>query len=208
MVGAPLDPRTARTSVEPPTRAGRRGKVRGPTRAAGRPRSSLPVSTQMLHRLRRRPSSAMVVALLALFVALDGPATAARLIDGRAIKEGSITNKQVRNGTLGTQDLSKTALKRLQVTPAGSVAATQLARKSVDASKLADGAVGGAALAPGSVDATKLTDGLIGPGQLGAGAVTGSKLADGAVGAAALLDGGLQTRDIGDFYGSVMVKKW
>jgi hypothetical protein len=150
----------------------------------------------------------MVVALLALFVALDGPATAARLIDGRSIMEGSITNKQVRNGTLGTQDLSKTALKRLQVTPAGSVAAAQLARKSVDASKLADGAVGGAALAPGSVDATKLTDGLIGPGQLGAGAVTGSKLADGAVGAAALLDGGLQTRDIGDFYGSVMVKKW
>ncbi|MDX6716553.1 MAG: hypothetical protein QOH30_3111, partial [Baekduia sp.] len=28
----------------------------------------------------------MVVALLALFVALDGPATAARLIDGRSIK--------------------------------------------------------------------------------------------------------------------------
>ena len=51
----------------------------------------------------------MVVALLALFIALDGPATAARLIDGSSIKRNSITNRQVRNGTLGTQDLSKSA---------------------------------------------------------------------------------------------------
>ncbi|HEV7750135.1 MAG TPA: hypothetical protein VGO71_01265 [Baekduia sp.] len=147
----------------------------------------------------------MVVALLALFVALDGPATAARLIDGRSIKANSITNKQIRNGTLGTQDLSKTALKRLQATPAGSITASQLARKSVDASKLADAAVGSSALAPGAVDAGKLTDGAIGPGQLAAGAVTAWKIADGAVGAAAVADGGLQTRDVGDFYGSVSV---
>jgi hypothetical protein len=147
----------------------------------------------------------MVVALLALFVALDGPATAARLIDGRSIKTSSITNKQIRNGTLGTQDLSKTALKRLQATPAGSITAKQLAPKAVDGSKLADRAVGPAALAPASIDASKLTDGLIGPAQLGAGAVTGSKIADGSVGAAAVADGGLQTSDLGDFFGSVSV---
>jgi hypothetical protein len=159
----------------------------------------------MLHRLRRRPSSAMVVALLALFVALDGPATAARLIDGRSIKANSITNKQIRNGTLGTQDLSKTALKRLQATPAGSITAKQLAPKAVDGSKLADGAVGAAALAPAAIDASKVADGAIGPGQLGMGAVTASKVGDGAVGAAAVADGGLQTRDLGDFFGSVSV---
>jgi hypothetical protein len=147
----------------------------------------------------------MVVALLALFVALDGPATAAHLIDGRSIKSNSITNKQIRNRTIGTQDLSKTALKRLQATPAGSITAAQLAAKAVDGSKLADGAVGAGALAPKSVDASKLTDGLIGATQLGMGSVTPSKLADGAVGAAAVADGGLQTPDLGDFYGSVSV---
>ena len=147
----------------------------------------------------------MVVALLALFVALDGPATAARLIDGRSIKANSITNKQIRNGTLGTQDLSSTAMKRLRITPPGSITASQLARKSVDGSKLADGAVGSSALAPVSVDATKVADGAIGPGQLGMGAVTSSKIGDGAVGAAAVADGGLQTRDLGDFFGSVSV---
>jgi hypothetical protein len=36
-------------------------------------------------------------------------------------------------------------------------------------------------------------------------AVTSSKIADGSIGAAAIADGGLQTRDLGDFAGSVSV---
>ena len=35
--------------------------------------------------------------------------------------------------------------------------------------------------------------------------MTSSKIADGSVGAAAIADGGLQTRDLGDFYGSVTI---
>jgi hypothetical protein len=157
----------------------------------------------------------MVVALLALFIALDGPAAAARLIDGGSIKRNSITNKQVRNGTLGVQDLSKRAVKTLQTTPSKSVGASQLrdgtvgakalAGKAVDASKLADGAVGNTQLAGKAVDASKVADGAVGPTQLAADAVTSSKVADGAIGAAAVADGGLQTRDLGDFYGTVSV---
>jgi hypothetical protein len=147
----------------------------------------------------------MVVALLALFVALDGPATAARLIDGKTIKRNSVTNRQIRNGTIGTQDLSKTAFKSLRATPAGSITAKQLAARAVNASKLAGGAVGTGALAPKAVDAGKLADGAVGPTQLAGGAVTSSKIGDGAVGALAVADGGLQTRDLGDFYGSVSV---
>jgi hypothetical protein len=127
----------------------------------------------------------MVVALLALFVALDGPAIAARLIDGRSIKRNSITHQQIRNGTIGSQDLSKAALKALRATAPGSIGANQLAANAVDASKLADGAAG--------------------PAQLAQNAVTSSKLAVGAVGATAVADGGLQTRDLGDFSGSVSV---
>ncbi|HWI72604.1 MAG TPA: hypothetical protein VNT55_11660 [Baekduia sp.] len=157
----------------------------------------------------------MVVALLALFIALDGPATAARLIDGGSIKRNSITNKQVRNGTLGVQDLSKRAVTTLQATPSksvgtkqlrdGAVASKALAAKAVDASKVADGAIGNTQLAGKAVDANKLADGAVGPTQLAADAVTSSKVADGAIGAAAVADGGLQTRDLGDFYGTVSV---
>jgi hypothetical protein len=157
----------------------------------------------------------MVVALLALFVALDGPATAARIVSGSSIKRNSITNKQIRNGTLGRQDLSKRAQAYLRTTPAGSVGANQLragavggkalADKAVDTAKLADGAVGNSKLAGRSVDGGKLTDGAVGSGQLAAGAVTASKVAGNAVGGAAIADGNLQTQDLGDFYGTVRV---
>jgi hypothetical protein len=159
----------------------------------------------MPHRLRRRPSPAMVVALLALFVALDGPATAARLIDGRSIKRNSITTSQVRNRTLGTQDLSAKATKTLRTTPRDSITAAHIRAKAVDATKLADGAVGAGALAPKSVDATKLADGSVGSAALGAASVTPSKLADGVVGSAAVANGGLQAQDIGDFFGYVYI---
>jgi hypothetical protein len=170
----------------------------------------------MSHRLKgRRPSASMVVALLALFIALDGPATAAHLVSGSSIKRNSITNRQVKNGTLGRQDLSKSAQKYLRTTPARSVGANQLrdgavgskalAGKAVDASKLADGAVGNTQLAGKSVDAGKLADGAVGSAQLAPGAVTAQRVADGAIGAAAIADGGLQTKDLGDFYGTIVV---
>jgi hypothetical protein len=159
----------------------------------------------MSHRLRRRPSPAMVVALLALFVALDGPATAARLIDGKSIRQNSITSSRIRNRTLGTQDLSRRALTTLERTPKASVGSAELRPKAVDATKLADSAVGASALAARSVDASKLGDASVGSVALAPAAVTPSKIADGAVGAAAVADGGLQAPDIGDFFGSMSV---
>jgi hypothetical protein len=157
----------------------------------------------------------MVVASLALFVALDGPATAARFISGSSIKPNSITNRQVRNRTLGVQDLSKSAVRTLQTTPSKSVGSKQLrdhvvgtralADRAVDATKIAPGAVGNSHLAGKSVDAGKLADGAVGSTQLATDAVTSAKVADGAIGAGAIADGSLQTRDVGDFYGSVSI---
>jgi hypothetical protein len=147
----------------------------------------------------------MVVALLALFVALDGPATAARLIDGKSIKRNSITTGQIRNRTLGTQDLSARAVKSLQTTPRDSVTTPQIRAKAIDAGRLADSAVGTGALAPHAVDSSKLADGSVGTAALAPASVTPSKIADGAIGTAAIADGGLQGTDVGDFFGSVVV---
>ncbi|HEY6760165.1 MAG TPA: hypothetical protein VI318_11770 [Baekduia sp.] len=169
----------------------------------------------MPHLPRRRPSAAMVVASLALFAALDGPATAERLISGSSIERNSITTTQVRNRSLGVQDLSTAALKTLRQTPSKSVGNVQLrdgavgtkalADKSVDATKVAPGAVGNSQLAGKSVDGGKLADGAVGPAQLGTDAVTSAKVADGSIGSAAVADGALQTRDLGDFYGVVSI---
>ena len=55
----------------------------------------------------RRPSPASVIAPSALFVALGGPAQAARLIDGDDIRKGTVGSKQVKDRSLKPRDLSK-----------------------------------------------------------------------------------------------------
>jgi hypothetical protein len=58
-----------------------------------------------------RQSPALVVATIALCVALTGTAvaTTAVLITGKQIKDGSVTGADIKNGSLGVVDLSKSA---------------------------------------------------------------------------------------------------
>ena len=123
----------------------------------------------------RRPSPALIIALLALFVALGGPAQARRLINGKDIRKGTVRSKQVKDHTLSTRDLSKSAVRSLQTTPA----------KSITAGKLADGAVTTGKLAPG--------------------AVTGVAVADGSLSGADILDGTLSTQDVTRYAGRFRV---
>jgi len=134
---------------------------------------------------RRRPSPAMVVALIALFVALGGPAQAKRLIDGASIRKGTITSKQIKNGSVAKADLTKAAVRSLTQTPPSSVRSAQIA--------------------DGSVLAPDLGLGSVGSGQLAPGAVTASKLATDSIGGGSVANGSLQTVDIGSFTGSVNV---
>ncbi|HYI35230.1 MAG TPA: hypothetical protein VEX39_01380 [Thermoleophilaceae bacterium] len=72
----------------------------------------------------RRPRASTVIASLALFVALGGSATAATLITGAKVKNGTLTGKdlkrssltgtQVKNGSLTASDLSKRSLGSLK----------------------------------------------------------------------------------------------
>jgi hypothetical protein len=54
------------------------------------------------------------VALVALFVAFSGTATAALVMTGKNIKDGTITGQDVKNRTLGTKKLSKKAVTSLR----------------------------------------------------------------------------------------------
>lgn len=62
-----------------------------------------------MNRMRRRPSPALVVSLVALFIALGGTSYAAL-----SIPKNSVGSPQVINGSLGTTDLSKKARKALK----------------------------------------------------------------------------------------------
>jgi hypothetical protein len=135
--------------------------------------------------LRRRPSPAFVLALIALFVALGGPAQARRLIDGKLLRKGSVTGRAIKNGSLGKRDLSRAAVRSLTGTPVNSVRSGQIADGQVLAPDLGAGAVTATALATGSVTASKLA-----PDSIGGGSVA---------------NGSLQTLDIGSFAGAISV---
>jgi hypothetical protein len=123
----------------------------------------------------------MVVALIALFIALGGPAQAKKVILGK----NTVTSRSVKNGSLAKADLSKTAIKSLERTPTNSVRSAQIVDGQVLAPDIGAGAVTGAALAPGSV--------------------TASKLAPDSIGASSVANGSLQTLDIGSFTGAVQI---
>jgi len=73
----------------------------------------------ILRRLSRRHSTA--VAYLALFAALGGSAYAAVTVTGKNITDGTITGRDIKNRSLGTNKLSATAVSSLtgQPGPAG-----------------------------------------------------------------------------------------
>jgi len=145
--------------------------------------------------LRRRPSAALVIALLALFVAVGGPAEAARLIG----------SKQVANRSLKTEDLSRKAVRKLQRTPRRSVGERALADAGVTTPKLRDGAVTSVKVAPAAIGGTQLAPGAVGARELRAGAVGPAHLADGAVSGSKVADGTLDSRDVARYSGRFRV---
>jgi hypothetical protein len=71
--------------------------------------------------IRRWPSPGLVVAIVALFVAFSGTATAALVMTSANIKNGTITGRDLKDRTLGTNKLSEKAVSSLkgQRGPAG-----------------------------------------------------------------------------------------
>ncbi len=101
--------------------------------------------------MRTRPSLATVIGLLALFVAVGGPAWAAGLIDGRSVKRSSITGEQVRDGSLGVTELTNATVAELLATPRRGVSQYALRAGAVTRDKLAPGAVGPLQIADGQL---------------------------------------------------------
>ena len=58
-----------------------------------------------VHRIKNHLTPPALIAGLALFVALGGPAQAAKLLDGGDVRNGSLTGKDVRNNSLTGADV-------------------------------------------------------------------------------------------------------
>jgi hypothetical protein len=159
----------------------------------------------VLLRLVRRPSPATLLASTALFVALGGPAMAGSLVNGRSIKVGTVSTKQIKDFSIGERDLNKALLASLLAIPPGSVSGGSVADGSLSGVDLAAGSLDGTRLAPGAIDGSRLAPDSVGSGTVIDGSLAGRDLGAGAVETGNILNGGLRGEDVGRFTGSVTV---
>jgi hypothetical protein len=163
----------------------------------------------------RRPSLSAVIAVVALFVAVGGPAQAARLIDGDDIKKGTVGSKQVKDRSLKTRDLSRRTVRSLTATPDrsivdskladGAITTRALAPGSVMTGSIADNSVTAADLAASSVGTDEVADNAVGQTEIRNNGVGASEIADQSIDGGEVIDGGLLARDIGRFSGTLIV---
>jgi len=148
----------------------------------------------------------MLVALLALFVALGGPAQAAKLIDGSDIKRGTVGSKQLKDRSIKPRDLGSAAVRMLRSAPDDSITASKLGENSVTTRALAPGSVltgtvgdnsiTSTDLASNSVRAEEVADDAIGQPEIRTNGVGAAEIAIDAVDGGEVLDGGLSIRDV------------
>lgn len=105
------------------------------------------------------------IALLALFVALGGTAT--------AIQRNSVGTPQLRNNAVKAPKLASNSVKTRHI-----------ARNAVSGRKIAPNAVGGSQIGPNAVGPVQLAPGSVGAGQIASGAVGPDKLGPALAGAA------------------------
>jgi hypothetical protein len=146
-----------------------------------------------LSGLTRRPSPATVLAAVALFVALGGPAWAGQLVNGKRIKPNTVTTKQIKDHSIGERDVDPTLLARLLAVVDGSVTGTSVA----------DGSLGASDLAPGSINGDRIAPGAVGSSAVADGGLSARDLAAGAIGTDAIDDGSLRGADVGRFSGTI-----
>jgi len=112
----------------------------------------------MTTKTKFRPSPALVISCVALFLALTGSALAAK---------ASIGSRQIVNGSVRTVDLRDSAVSSPKIADA-TVTADDLGTDSVNSDEIAENAVASPEVAPDSLTA----------GDLGAASVTSSEVAD------------------------------
>ncbi|HWO16978.1 MAG TPA: hypothetical protein VNM89_09740 [Solirubrobacterales bacterium] len=114
-----------------------------------------------------RPSPALVIGCMALFLAMTGSAL--------AIGKNSIRSAQIADATVRTVDLRDNAVKSIKVADA-SLTAEDLGTDSVNADEIARDAVASSEVADQSLTADDLGPNSVGSSELQAGAVRASEL--------------------------------
>jgi hypothetical protein len=128
---------------------------------------------------RFRPSPALILSCVALFVALSGSALAVGLA------KNSVRSAQIVDGTVRTRDLKDAAVTATKIAP-NAVGPSQIAENAVSSAKVAPDSLTAQDLAPSSVTSSEVADQSLTADDLGPNSVGSSELQDGAVRASEL----------------------
>jgi hypothetical protein len=113
---------------------------------------------------RHAPSPAMIVALVALFVALGGAAYAGVTLSNNSVRSGTIVNGQVKTVDLANSAVANAKLKNNSVNSAkiknNTVASGDIQDGTITGADVADNSLTGADLGNASVPTSKLTGAL------------------------------------------------
>jgi hypothetical protein len=138
---------------------------------------------------RFRPSPALILSCVALFVALSGSALAvglaknsvrsAQIVDGtvrtRDVKDAAVTGTKIAPNAVGPDQIAENAVSSAKVAP-DSLTAQDLAPNSVTSSEVADQSLTADDLGPNSVGSSEVQDNAVGSSELQASAVRASEL--------------------------------
>jgi hypothetical protein len=123
---------------------------------------------------RFRPSPALILSCVALFMALSGSALAV------GIAKNSVRSAQIVDGTVRTVDLHEAAVDATKIAP-NAVGPTQIAENAVSSSKVAPDSLTAQDLAPAAVTSSEVADQSLTDSDLGPNSVGSSELGTGAV---------------------------
>jgi hypothetical protein len=126
-----------------------------------------------------RPSPAVVISCLALFLALTGSAFAV------GIAKNSVRSAQIADGTVRTIDLRDNSVSSPKIAP-DAVTGTQLAENSVSSPEVAQDSLTNQDLGAASVTSSEVADQSLGSADLGTDSVGSTELQTGAVRASEL----------------------
>jgi hypothetical protein len=128
---------------------------------------------------RFRPSPALIVSCVALFIALSGSALAVGLA------KNSVRSAQIVDGTVRTVDLKDAAVTGTKIAP-NAVGPEQIAENAVSSAKVAPDSLTAQDLAPNSVTSSEVADQSLTADDLGPNSVGSSEIQAGAIRASEL----------------------
>jgi hypothetical protein len=135
-----------------------------------------------------RPSPALVISCLALFMALTGSAF--------AVSKATISSKQIVNGSVRTADLAPNSVKSPKIAD-GTIGAQDLSVDSVDFEEIALNAVDTGEIAKGAVGPDELAVNSVASANVAPDSLTATDLAPNSVGSSEVTDQSLTQADLG-----------